>query len=142
MSIYAQNFTSTKVAPYVYRLDNTETGEFYIGYRCANKAPSSDDLGKQYFTSSKIVKPRFHEFIISIIAEFFDKEDALKFEVELIGQHWKQEGSLNYGNCGINFSSIGEGRITSEETKENYLFLKKESSNQKKQKYPNQPKEK
>jgi hypothetical protein len=46
-------YTSEKVLPYVYRLDNTITGEFYIGYRAANKVPSEQDLGLKYFTSTQ-----------------------------------------------------------------------------------------
>lgn len=69
--------------PYVYRLDNPITGEFYIGYRKANKVPSSIDLPR-YRTSSKIVKPRFDEFNWTILAEFFDADSALTFEQQLI----------------------------------------------------------
>ena len=76
---YAWTLTSTgdasmNIYPYVYRLDHPITGEFYIGYRSANKVPASEDLGIRYFTSSKTVKPRFHEFRFCIIAEFFDAD--------------------------------------------------------------------
>ena len=65
--------TSTSIysnLPYVYRLDHPTTGEFYIGYRSANKKPSHLDL-PEYKTSSKIVNPRFEEFNWIILAEFF-----------------------------------------------------------------------
>ncbi len=38
------------VLPYVYRVENMVTGEFYIGYRSANKLPAKLDLPK-YKTS-------------------------------------------------------------------------------------------
>lgn len=46
--------------PYVYRLEDKETGKFYIGCRFAKKC-SPKDLGISYFTSSKIVTPLFKE---------------------------------------------------------------------------------
>jgi hypothetical protein len=83
------------IYPYVYRLDHPETGEFYIGFRCGNKVSAEQDLGHKYFTSSKIVKPRFHEFNYQILAEFFNKEDAYTFEQELIIENWNDIKSLN-----------------------------------------------
>src|SRR3989304_2364230 len=88
-------YTSTKVLPYVYRLDHPVTGEFYIGYRSANKTPSSEDLGILYFTSSKEASRRFNEFTITIIAEFFKKEDAYIFEQQLIHENWSNLLKLN-----------------------------------------------
>jgi len=84
-----------KVLPYVYRLYNHVTGEFYIGYREQNKVQSANDIGYVYFTSSKYVKPRFSEFDISIIAEFFSGLDAYEFEQELIYQNWNNPLLLN-----------------------------------------------
>lgn len=86
---------STKALPYVYILTHKETGQFYIGYRYANKSPSSEDLGKSYFTSSNLVKPKFFEFDISIVAEFFNKEDAYFFEQQLIKESWTNPLILN-----------------------------------------------
>jgi hypothetical protein len=48
MSIYS----SEKSTPYVYICTHNVTGEFYIGYREANKKPSHIDL-LEYKTSSK-----------------------------------------------------------------------------------------
>ena len=86
---------SMTIYPYVYRLDHPITGEFYIGYRCNNKLPAGEDLGYEYLTSSKLVKPRFHEFTYHVIAEFFDKNDAYEFEQQLIYEYWKSPGILN-----------------------------------------------
>jgi hypothetical protein len=86
---------STKTLPYVYILTHKQTGQFYIGYRFANKVPSSEDMGKLYFTSSNLVKPCFNDFNISIIAEFFNKEDAYLFEQQLIKDSWSNPLILN-----------------------------------------------
>lgn len=69
---------------YVYRCTERKTGRFYIGYRYKNYLPSTQDLGKKYFTSNSYVKENFNAFDIEIIAEFFKKSDAYKFESELI----------------------------------------------------------
>jgi hypothetical protein len=60
------------------------TKYFYIGYRYANREPSSEDFGKKYFTSNNYVKNNFDNFDYIIVAEFFDKKDAHKFETQLI----------------------------------------------------------
>jgi hypothetical protein len=87
-------YTSTKVMPYVYRLDNPTTGEFYIGYRSANKVPSTQDL-PNYKTSKSEVRSRFDEFNWIIIAEFFSGADAYDFEQATIHENWKLSGCLN-----------------------------------------------
>lgn len=92
-------YTSEKVLPYVYLGIHRITNEFYIGYRYANKKPSHLDLGYEYFTSSKLVEPKFEEFIWTIIAEFFNKEDALLFEQNLIEENLSNPLILNqYAN--------------------------------------------
>lgn len=83
------------ILPYVYKLEHTKTGEFYYGFRKANKVSSIDDLGPVYKTSSKFVKPRFDEFVPTVIAEFFNEKDAFWFEQELIKENWKDPKSLN-----------------------------------------------
>lgn len=85
----------TKILPYVYKLTHPVTGEFYIGFRKANLVQAEDDLSKLYFTSSKIIKPRFFEFQREIIAEFFDAIDAYKYEQQLIYESWDLPGRLN-----------------------------------------------
>lgn len=113
--------TSTHIYPYVYKCIHKETGEFYIGYRCANKVPSHIDL-PQYRTSSKKVKPRFVEFNWQIIAEFFDKTDAYWFEQSLIKENWNDPLLLNdkyqdQANGNESFRHIAIGWKHSEETK-------------------------
>jgi len=85
----------TKILPYVYKLTNRISGEFYYGVRWANKVPSYADLGIVYFSSSKTIKPKFNEFITEILAEFFNKNDAILFEQQLIKDSWNVPGRLN-----------------------------------------------
>jgi hypothetical protein len=109
-------FESSKVLPYVYRLTHRTTGQFYIGFRCANKLPSSRDLGKIYFTSSKFVKSNFLEFDLFIIAEFFDKDSAYEFEQKIIkenfdhplilNKHW--QSTKKYSMLGFKRSDLSE----------------------------------
>ena len=96
-ALIREDLISMNIYPYVYRLDHPVTGEFYIGYRSANKVPAEQDLGQKYFTSSKVVKPRFNEFQITIVAEFFCAESAWDFEQELIFESWESNrvSSLN-----------------------------------------------
>lgn len=99
-------YNSTKVLPYVYQLTHKETGQFYIGVRYANKTPSTDDLGYDYFTSSKYVKDLgFDNFNITIIAEFFEKFHALDFEQFLIKENWNNTLILNKNANGKLFSN-------------------------------------
>jgi hypothetical protein len=91
MSIY----NSTKVVPYVYRLENPITGEFYIGYRSANISPSSEDFGITYKTSAPKIEETFNQFNWQIIAEFFDGDSAYDFEQLLIFENWNNPLLLN-----------------------------------------------
>lgn len=77
-----------KVLPYVYLCREKDTGLIYVGYRYANYLPSAEDFGHRYFTSNKYVKKNFNNFEHTIIAEFFDKKDALKFESQLVQELW------------------------------------------------------
>lgn len=85
--------------PYVYKLTNKITEEFYIGYRYKNvqlEKYSSDDLGKTYYTSSnRINKHNIHNYEIEIIAEFFNKDDAYDYEQLLIHESWDNPILIN-----------------------------------------------
>lgn len=83
------------ILPYVYKLSNLTTDEFYIGYRFKNTVGAELDLGINYFTSSKVVKPRFNEFNIEIIAEFFTAKDAFNFEQQMIAENINDIKCLN-----------------------------------------------
>ena len=71
------------------------TNKFYIGYRYNNTLPSTEDLGKKYFTSNDYVRNNFDNFEYQIIAEFFNKKDALDFEGLLI-RETRSENQINY----------------------------------------------
>lgn len=91
-------YTSEKSLPYVYLGIHKTTKEFYFGFRkqnCNNNIPSNEDLGIKYFTSSQKVKKSFFEFDWIILAEFFNWEDAYKFEQELICTNIKNKLCLN-----------------------------------------------
>lgn len=91
-------YQSEQVQPYVYKGTHKITGQVYIGSRSSKKQklPSHLDLQK-YKTSSKVVRPIFHEFDWVIVAEFFEPEDAYKHEQLLISEQWdnSKELSLN-----------------------------------------------
>jgi hypothetical protein len=76
-----------KQPAYVYRCVHKETQRFYIGYREANNLPPSQDLGKAYFTSSKLVSKNFSNYNCEVLAEYatgkmaFDVEQRLLFEL-------------------------------------------------------------
>ena len=93
--------------PYVYKCTHKETQRFYIGYRCQNTKPSSEDLGSVYKTSSKTVKPNFDEYIPVVLAEFFTKEDAYTFEQQLIFEHLNDPQLINI-KCFVNGKPVGE----------------------------------
>lgn len=116
------------IKPYVYRLDNPITGEFYIGYREANKCVAVNDLGHHYFTSSTIVKKRFSEFVITSIEEFDTPEEAYNKENKLIESFINDEKCLNqHFNVG-NFRRVGN---LSEETKQKMRKPKSEEHKRK-----------
>ena len=51
--------TKLKNLGYIYKVTNIITSQFYIGQRSSYKGTPEVDLGYNYFTSSKIVKPLF-----------------------------------------------------------------------------------
>lgn len=87
-------YTSEKTLPYVYKVENILTGEFYIGYRMANKLPSNLDF-PIYKTSSPKIKATFSEFSWFILAEFHNGDDAYDFEQLSIFEEWGNPLLLN-----------------------------------------------
>ena len=89
-------YQSSKSLPYVYRLVHKVTGQFYIGYREANNLPSDQDLGFMYKSSSIYVHDLgFENFDCEIIAEFFNGDDAYRFENDLISENFYDPLCLN-----------------------------------------------
>lgn len=93
MNIYNQ------VNPYVYRIDHP-SGNFYIGYRYANKVPAIDDFGILYKTSTNRLKYTFEEYEQTIIAEFNTGHEAYDFEQKMIydniGNDLMENGVCHY----------------------------------------------
>jgi len=90
MSIYSH--------PYVYQITHPVTGEFYVGYRYANKVAASEDFGHIYKTSSKNLSHPFGEYTHAILAEFFTNtasDDAYDFEQLTIFENWNDPLLLN-----------------------------------------------
>jgi hypothetical protein len=88
-------YSSTKALPYVYLCKEKTSERFYIGYRYANKVPSSEDFGVYYFTSNTEIKNNFENFDWYIVAEFFNKNDAYTFESEMV-KDTRSEFQINY----------------------------------------------
>lgn len=83
------------VLPYVYKITNTKTGEFYIGSRFYNtklNLPASKDLLVKYFTSG-VMKTHLKEtpenFIAQILLEHEDYDVCYWYEQLLIRENIK-----------------------------------------------------
>lgn len=104
--------------PYVYQLCHKTTNEFYIGFRYRNSVSAEQDLGIKYFTSSKLIKPRFFEFNFMVLAEFFHAEDTYDFEQQLIHENWGEPGLMNgYCRYGVLPRFSTTGHVMAEDTK-------------------------
>ena len=104
------------ILPYVYILTHKVTGQFYIGYRVANKKPADVDLPKYQSSSKYIKKIGFDNFHWSIVAEFYDRDAAYDLEQELIRDHIANPLCLNMHHIsktgGVKFRH--PGRISDE----------------------------
>lgn len=133
----------SKIYPYVYKATNRNTGHFYFGYRKANKVNASEDIGIKYFSSSKYVKGLGKEnFDWDVIGEFFEWEDAYRFEQEIILENMKNPLCLNirvYSENAQFFSTSGyhhseetklkQSLVQKGRTKEHFEYLAKSSKN-------------
>lgn len=63
--------------------------------RSANKLPAELDLGKKYFTSSKVIKNDFESFSSEILGYFIDQSSAFEFENSLIKENFSNPLILN-----------------------------------------------
>lgn len=93
-------------SPYVYKLTDIKTGEFYIGVRYANTVTPELDLGIKYFSSSKVIKQRgFLNFEKEIVQTFNNKNSAIDLESKLIEEAWGNPLLLNRHNKGVKFKN-------------------------------------
>jgi hypothetical protein len=114
------------IAPYVYKITNRVTGQFYIGSRKQNvswKLKPEEDLWKRYFTSSKHVKQIISElgkesFDVEVLFVFDDFEVCFWYEQLLIKATRSDPMSLNFRLIDPDTSAvIFNGGSHSEETK-------------------------
>lgn len=75
------------------------------------------DLGIKYFTSSKIVKLNFEEFEHTVLAEFFNSDDAYKFEQYLIFENWGNPLLLNKFHQYNSLKMFKTNGVVSDETR-------------------------
>lgn len=108
---------------YTYKHTNKETGEFYIGYRRANKTTPEEDF-PIYITSGKIkqhIKENPDKWISEIIQLFYEEnkgEDAFWAEQNLIKENWGNPLLINrYYMDKKNKHKIFYNKSHSEETK-------------------------
>jgi hypothetical protein len=105
---------------YVYRIDEIETGEFYIGSRSCNIHPSLDG----YLGSMSTWKPCKENLRKTIIKDDFpDRTSAIECERDLINAHIKDPLNRNYHIPGKGFHTIGLDRSG----KNNSFYDKKHS---------------
>lgn len=120
---------NTSRKPYIYKVTNFETGQYYIGSQCSGKT-----IGVDYFTSSwnKEFKEDFknyggEKYEITIIKEFSDPKECIKAENYIIRNFMKLKDNLCLNRAYVCnnkkiFSRIGlapwcKGRHLSEEHK-------------------------
>lgn len=86
------------LTPYTYLLSWTATGMSYYGVRWANTLPPSNDLWKEYYTSSKYVSThrKLHgdPDIIEIDKIFQTKEEAANYETQFLIEKFHDEWEL------------------------------------------------
>jgi len=89
------------ITAYVYQHTNKITGEFYIGYRCANvfkNIPPEIDLPKYICSSPSIkssIKKNPENWMRQILSCWFDSNDAYESEQKLIHNNWHNPLLLN-----------------------------------------------
>ena len=130
---------NTSRKPYIYKVTNLETGQYYIGSQCSGKK-----IGVNYFTSStnKDFKGGFktygeEKYKIEIIKEFDDPKECVRAENYIIRNHMQLKDGLclNRFYCCNNkkiFSRLGthpkawnKGQSPSEETRKKLSIAKK-----------------
>lgn len=113
--------------PYVYLLTHKISGQFYIGYREANKLPSNEDLPLYQSSSIEVHKLGFNNFEFLIIAEFFNGQDAYHYENVLIKEHFHNPLCLNK-----QYIENGKYRTVGPISKEHRLKISNANKNRKK----------
>ena len=129
---------NTSRKPYIYKVTNLETGQYYIGSQCRGKI-----VGMNYFTSStnKEFKNGFktygeEKYKITIIKEVVDPKECVRVENYIIRNHMlKKDGlCLNKFYCCNGekiFSAVGihhsEGtRKKNEHSQKRHTFVRRD----------------
>lgn len=97
---------------YTYRIEDIETGEYYIGSRsCVGKAEDDDYMG-----SMRVWKPNKENLKKIILNDkFSNREEAIAEEVKMIKENIENELNQNYNIPGLGFHNTG--RIFGSETR-------------------------
>jgi len=97
-----------KYEPFVYIIEEIDTGMKYIGSRTAKNCLHSD-LGSTYFTSSKIITWNKDEFKILNIIKCASNHDAIILEILLIKENNAVKDKNYYNRCcnGVAFNISG-----------------------------------
>jgi hypothetical protein len=131
--------TSTNIypLPYVYKITNKETGEFYIGSRYANVTSNTlpeNDLCISYFTSSKLeieLKTYPEKFTSEILFKHGTEKVAYWYEQLLIRDNIKSKLCLNEhfidpdSEKGFHNGGWNKGLSPSDETRAKLSFKSK-----------------
>ena len=90
---------NTSRKPYIYKVTNLETGQYYIGSQCSGKT-----IGKDYFTSStnKVFKEgletygeeKYEIIIIKEFEEFVDPKECVRVENYIIRNYMQKRDGL------------------------------------------------
>ncbi len=96
---------------YVYKLTESITNEFYYGVRTCDCNPNTDS----YMGSMIAWKPNKDNLIKEIISEFNSREEAVKFESNIIRENIQHPLNRNY-HTGVGMAFYGKSH--SNETKE------------------------
>jgi hypothetical protein len=108
---------------YVYKIEDPETCEFYIGSRMCNCNPIYDT----YMGSYKRWKPKFPNRLIKTIlkSNFRKRETCIRYESNLIKQNIDNELNRNYHIPNIGFICKGHTDITKRKISESSKGISK-----------------
>jgi len=106
--------------PYIYRVENLVTSEFYYGARYVESTAPEEDLWIKYFTSSKKIKKLIadygiHSFLTTVLEIHTDVDKCYQHEQVFIKENIHHPLCLNkqYRECGsVVFLNKGHSQET------------------------------
>lgn len=86
---------------YVYKITINHTGQFYFGFRKANKAEPENDFLVKYFSCSSIIRNTIkcqgvESIKGEIIFKSFDPDEAYWYEQKVIADHFDDPLNINF----------------------------------------------